>query len=204
MLAKVTQQVTGKARNAKSSGTSKQHPLPATPSEGLLVKCTSWLFRRSGHNLFVNLHLICIRISQIQRYLSYAAPCLLLCLCLSLSLSVFLSLSHTHTHTHTQPGSSSSLRCLVDWGVPSGPLHLSRTPLLVQSVPSHWPRHSTPESGSKSEGKQPGGGARCEQPHFRLQSQGEATCSKEAGMDKRGGGSPAPDPSSVFCLQPQI
>ena len=91
-------------------------------------------------------------VTKIHRYLPYTAPS-----CLSLSLSpphpflpLSLSLTHTHTHTFTQPGSS-SLRCLEDWGAPSGPLHLPRTPLLVHSVPVHLPLPSAWSRGANPE-----------------------------------------------------
>ena len=91
-------------------------------------------------------------VTKIHRNLPYTAPS---CLPLSLSLSPFLPLSLSHTHTLTQPGST-SLRCLEDWGAPSGPLHLPRTPLLVSQCSCPPATTRCMESGSK-----PRAGAPC-------------------------------------------
>ena len=108
-----------------------------------------------GPNLSVNLHLICISVSPkyIDIFLTLPPPAL--SLSLSLSLSPPLIHTHTHTHTLTQPGSS-SLRCLEDWGAPSGPLHLPRTPLLVSQCSCPPATTRCMESGSK-----PRAGAPC-------------------------------------------
>ena len=133
-------------------------------------------------------------ITKIHRYLPYTAPS---CLSLSLSPPPFLplSLSLTHTHTFTQPGSS-SLGCLEDWGAPSGPLHLPRTPLLVHSVPAHRPLPSAWSRGANPERELRAGLSRPNSSEVL----GRGHCSMGAGMDKRGDGMPG----YILCPQPQI
>lgn len=182
-LARVTQQVIGKARNAKSSGASKQHPLPATPSEGPLVKKHQLLipqfWTQSVCQFAFDFHKCA---TKIPRYLPYTAPsCLYSLPPLSLS------------NTHTEPGSS-SLRCLEDQGAPSGPLHLPRTPLLVQIVPSHRTLHSASSQGANPEHEL------CARPSGPCSacSLGAGTPAARVQEWTNGGAGAAPDTFSVF------
>lgn len=159
-------------------------PVLATPSEGPLRRKPQ-LVTPQFRTQSVTLHLICIRVSQIQSYLPYSPP----------SFSSSFSLSHSRTHTARlflleMPGGLGS----AIWSPPSAEETFAGSECSFPPVIPQGPR-----SGSRAEGRPPGGAALCWAAPFP-----SAVSGQRAGVHKWGEGSPAPDTSSIFCLQPQI